>query len=82
MPGEPHGQRSLEGRVYRVAKSQTQLKRFNILIHMWKVKRGLEFIPENLSILKFFRKKKNSKTPMVIYLKNIIENIYIKVDTK
>ena len=49
---------------------------------MWKVKRGLEFIPENLSILKFFRKKKNSKTPMVIYLKNIIENIYIKVDTK
>ena len=62
MPGEPHGQRSLEGTVYRVAKSQTQLKQFNILIHMWKVKRGLEFIPENLSILKFFRKKKKQNS--------------------
>ena len=81
MPGEPHGQRSLEGTVYRVAKSWTQLKRFSILIHIWMVKRGLEFTPENLSILKFLRKK-TSKTPMVIYPKNIIENIYTKVDTK
>ena len=26
LPGEPHGQRSLEGHIHRVTKSQTRLK--------------------------------------------------------